>query len=207
MQIRSDEHALSAQNVEEIFDNLLATCSRSHGAKVSVGDIAAGLGSRSFAPLILAIGVLGVTPIDSIPTLPTIFGIVVFLTAGQLLLGRRSLWIPGIISARSVNGDRLKAALVRAKPAAKRVDTWIGARYGAFTHGGFLTGIAVCCMVLAVIMPFLEFVPLVSTIPSLAFTSFGIALLLNDGLASLLGFVFTLVTLFLVFEVASLIIW
>lgn len=204
MKTRLDNHETSARNVEEILESLLATCSQNRGRKVSVGDIANRLGSRSFAPLILAIGLLGVTPIDSIPTLPTIFGVVVFLTAGQMLLGRHSLWLPRFISARSVDGDRLGAALVRAKPAAKRVDAWIGPRYGVFTHGGFLIGIAVCCTALAAIMPFLEFLPFVSTLPSVAFTSFGIALLLNDGLASLLGFVFTSVTMFLVFEVASL---
>ena len=58
--------------------------------------------------------------------------------------------------------------------------------------------IALCCLVLAALMPMLELVPLVSTLPAAAFTAFGIALLLGDGVAALAGFGFTLITLGLI---------
>jgi hypothetical protein len=58
--------------------------------------------------------------------------------------------------------------------------------------------------VLAATMPFLELIPLLSTIPALAFTAFGVALLLHDGIAALLGFVFTAATFLLIFQLVRL---
>src|SRR5690349_11052798 len=107
-------------------------CSRNHGTKVSIGDVTQMLGVRSFAPVILAIGLLAITPIDSIPTLPTTFGIVIFLTAGQMLIGRRSLWLPNFIARRAVHADRLLKALRWLEPYAEKADGWLGMRLTAF---------------------------------------------------------------------------
>lgn len=198
------EPAPGLHSLEEMLATIQKICARNHGTKVSVGGIVEALGPRSFAPLVLTIGLIAVTPIDSIPTLPTTFGIIIFLTVGQMLLGRRSLWLPRIVSERAVNADRLKNALARLLPYARRVDRWLGPRFAAITRGGFLIAIGVCCAVLAALMPVLELVPLVSTIPALAFTAFGIALLLHDGLAALAGFALTAATLLLIFELVKL---
>src|SRR6185312_5229104 len=101
----ADPHSL-----QDVLIALEHLCSRNHGTKVSVGEVVQTLGSRSFSPFILAIGLIALTPIDSIPTLPTTFGVIVFLTASQILLGRKSLWMPAILSNRSINADRLKKA-------------------------------------------------------------------------------------------------
>jgi hypothetical protein len=195
----SDPHSLA-----EMLATLRRICLQNHGTKVSVGDIVRVLGPRSFAPLVLAVGLIAVTPIDSIPTLPTMFGAIVFLTVGQMLMGRRSLWLPRFISDRAINANRLNRALGVLEPRAKWMDRWLGPRLTLFTKGGFLILIAVCCASLAALMPLLELVPLVSTVPALAFTTFGIALLLHDGLAALLGFVLTGATLLLIFELVRL---
>jgi len=162
------------------------------------------LGVRSFAPIILAIGLLAITPIDSIPTLPTTFGIVIFLTAGQMLIGRRSLWLPRFVAERAVQADRLLKALRWLEPSADKADRWLGMRLTAFTQGPFLIAIAICCASLAALMPVLELLPLVSTVPALAFAAFGIALLMHDGLAAIIGFAFTAATLGLIVELAKL---
>jgi hypothetical protein len=179
-------------------------CSRNHGTKVSVGDVIQMLGVRSFAPVILAVGLIAITPIDSIPTFPTTFGIVVFLTSGQMLIGRRSLWLPNFIARRAVQADRLLKALRWLEPYAEKADGWVGMRLTAFTQGPFLIAIAICCAFLAALMPVLELLPLVSTVPALAFAAFGVALLMHDGLAAILGFAFTAATLGLVAGLAKL---
>jgi len=198
------EPAPGPHSLEETLATIQRTCTRNHGTKVSVGDIVETLGPRSFAPLVLAIGLIAVTPIDSIPTLPTTFGVIIFLTVGQMLLGRRSLWLPHFVSGRAVNADRLKSGLARLLPYARRLDGWLGPRFEPITRGGFFVAIGICCAVLAALMPILELVPLVSTIPALAFTAFGVALLLHDGLAALTGFALTAATLILVFELVKL---
>jgi hypothetical protein len=205
---RSDTISLADAEAPHSLLEVLATleqlCSRNHGTKISVGDVVQALGPRSFAPFILAIGLIALTPIDTIPTLPTTFGIIVFLTASQMLAGRKALWLPQILSNRSVKADRLQMALKWLDAHLKWTDRWLGIRLTFLTRGPFLIAIAACCALLALVMPLLELVPLVSTIPSAAFTAFGLALLVRDGIAALAGFALTGVTLIAVFELARL---
>jgi len=190
-----------------LYDVLLLLrqiCKTGQHATVSISDILVSLGPRSFAPLLLAIGLIAVTPIDSIPTLPTTFGVIVFLTMGQMLIGRPALWLPRVVSRRAVSADRLDRALAWLEPYVLRCDRLIGPRLRGITQGGFLTVIALCCAMLAMTMPLMELIPLVSTIPALAFTAFGIALLLHDGFAALIGFAFTAITFLTLFELVRL---
>lgn len=185
-------------SLQQLILSMEVLCERNHGTKVSVQDVISLLGPRSFAPIILAVGLIAVTPIDSIPTLPTTFGLIVFLTVGQMLAGRKSLWLPKMISRRAVPADRLKKALHWLAPYAAKADRWLGARLTVLTQGPFLTLIALSCALLAALMPFLELLPLVSTLPALAFVAFGAALLMRDGIAAALGLAFTLQTLLVV---------
>jgi hypothetical protein len=188
----------------EVLATLEQLCSRNHGTKISIGDVVQALGPRSFAPFILAIGLIALTPIDTIPALPTTFGVIVFLTASQMLAGRKSLWLPRILSNRSVTADRLGKALQWLDAHLRWTDRWLGIRLTFLTRGPFLIVIATCCAALALVMPVLEFVPFVSTIPSGAFAAFGLALLVRDGIAALVGFTLTVATLIAVFELARL---
>lgn len=196
--------SVEPHNLQDVLIALERLCSRNHGMKVSVGDVVRMLGPRSFAPFILAIGLIALTPIDSIPTLPTTFGVIIFLTAGQMLIGRTALWLPAFLSKRAVKADRLKRALDWLGPRLRWIDRWVGVRLTGLTRGPFLTAIAICCAALALTMPLLELVPLVSTIPSAAFTAFGLALLIRDGVAAIVGFVLTAGTLAAVFELVRL---
>lgn len=204
MTVEAGPASIDPHSLQDVLILLRSICSKNRHTKVSVDDILKSLGPRSFAPLVLAIGLIAVTPIDSIPTLPTTFGIIIFLTVGQMLLGRRSLWLPHFVSARAVAADRLDRALIWLEPHVLRFDRLIGPRLAWMTQGGFLMVIALCCLVLGATMPFLELVPLLSTIPALAFTAFGVALLLHDGVAALLGYIFTAVTYVLIFELVRL---
>lgn len=199
-----DDALARPHTLQAFLHALEALCSRNHGTRVSVDNVIQMLGVRSFAPIILAVGLIAITPIDSIPTIPTTFGIVIFLTASQMLIGRRALWLPKFIANRAVPADRLLKALRRLEPYAEKADGWLGMRLTAFTQGPFLAAIAFCCAFLAALMPVLELLPLVSTVPALAFTAFGIALLMHDGLAAILGFAFTALTLGLIAGLARL---
>lgn len=188
----------------ELILSLEALCARNHGTEVSVEDVVNLLGPRSFAPIILAVGLIAITPIDSVPTLPTTFGAIVFLTACQMLLGRQSLWLPRVIARRAVPADRLKKALKWLEPYGRKADNWLGTRLTAFTDGPFLTVIALSCALLALTMPLLELAPLVSTLPALGFAAFGVSLLMRDGVAAIAGIAITIFTLAIVAELARL---
>jgi hypothetical protein len=188
-----DPHSLSA-----MLDTLELLCVRRHGARISIGDLAQMLGTRSFAPVILAIGLIALTPAATIPTLPTTLAVIVILLMSQMLTGFSSPWLPAFVARRSVNADLLKKAIIKIGPVAHWADRHLRSRLTGFTQGPFLYAIAFACAVLAGVMPILEFVPLVAFIPAAAFTAFGIALLLHDGAAALAGFALSATTVILV---------
>jgi hypothetical protein len=57
--------------------------------EASVADIHEAISIRSFGPLLLAAGLIGLTPIGGIPAVPSILAVIIILIAGQLLIGLR----------------------------------------------------------------------------------------------------------------------
>ena len=75
---------------------------------MSVGDLMAAVGERSFGPLVLLAGLITVAPLTGdIPGAPTLLGLLVLLTLGQLLCQRRSVWIPSRLSNRRISKQKL----------------------------------------------------------------------------------------------------
>ena len=61
------------------------------------------IGRRSFGPIMLLTGLIILAPlVGDIPGVPTLMGIIILLTASQLLIGRDLIWMPGFILNRSV---------------------------------------------------------------------------------------------------------
>ena len=79
--------------------------------KITLQEMIAALGSASFAPILLLPALVIVTPLSGIPLLSSICGIGIALIAGQMLIGRRHLWLPRWIQSRSINSARLIRAL------------------------------------------------------------------------------------------------
>lgn len=168
------------------------------GGTVTVDQVQEKVGRRSFGPLLLILGLIALTPIGGIPGVPTLFGLVVLLTAGQLLIGRRSFWLPAFITKRSIGAKRLKKAAKSAGPAARWVDTLLRPRLDMLTDDRGVYGIAVACVVLALTLPVLEVVPMAGFVPAAAITAFALALVARDGVLAIIGYAAAAVTLYLV---------
>ncbi|MEE4382194.1 MAG: exopolysaccharide biosynthesis protein, partial [Pseudomonadales bacterium] len=77
----------------ELLDQLRAAV-EADGAEVSVGELMEAVGRRSFAPVLLLVGLLLVSPLSGIPSFPTLMALLVCLVSVQMLLGRRHFWLP-----------------------------------------------------------------------------------------------------------------
>lgn len=76
--------------------------------QVSVGDVLAAVGERSFGPMVLIAGVITLAPlIGDIPGVPTLLGLMVLLTLGQLIFQRHSIWIPSKLARRNIEREKL----------------------------------------------------------------------------------------------------
>lgn len=162
------------------------------GGKVSVGDIWKTIGQRSFGPLLLVCGLVVITPIGGIPSVPTIFGVIVCLIAGQLLLGMSHFWLPGFILRIHTSKSRLTKSVEWSRPVARVVDRVLKPRLTWLTTTPANRVIAAVCVALGAIMPPLEIVPMGAAVPSAAITIFGLALIAHDGLLAAIAFVVSL---------------
>ncbi len=157
------------------------------GESVSVADVQAHLGSHAFASTLLLLGVLSLSPIGDIPGAPTVFSLFFVLVAGQLLLGRDAFWLPGFLRRRSMKAARLRKAIGVARPVARFLAQIIRPRLTWLTRGPYERAIGGLCVLLALTLPFLEFVPFGATVPSSALTLFALALVARDGLLAALA--------------------
>lgn len=167
--------------------------------EISVGDLLTAVGQRSFGPVVLIAGLIIIAPlIGDIPGVPSLLGLVVLMTLGQLLFQRQSVWIPNKLSNRRVARETLIKGLDWMQKPARFVDRWTRPRLTWLVRGPGQYLMAVICMLVAAAMPAMEVVPFSANGGALALMVFGMAMVAEDGVLALLGMIFTGGTLWVV---------
>lgn len=180
-------------NLEELLDRI----KEADGEKgeVNFGDILDETGRRSFAPLLLLAGIITVAPVvGDIPGVPTIMGIFVLLTTGQLLFQREHFWLPEWILKRSTDKEKVRKGMDWMVKPAQFIDKWSKPRLTQFTHGTGHYVIAIVCMLIALAMPMMEVIPFSANVAGIAFILFGLSLITHDGMLAILALIFALGT-------------
>lgn len=162
--------------------------------QVKLRQLVDAVGRRSFGPLLVVAGVVGVSPLSGIPGMPTTLGVFVMLLAGQLLMKREHFWLPRWVLERSIARTKLQKALRFMRRPARWIDRGLRPRLVALTAGPATYMIAVLCLLIAATMPPLELVPFAASTASAALTAFGLALIARDGVLAIVAFVFTAAT-------------
>lgn len=176
-------------NLEEMLSVLQERAETSE--TVSIESLMDAVGRRSFGPLILLIGILALSPLSGIPTIPSILGILVFLIAGQLVVGREQFWLPEKLLKRELPGKPMRKALEKAKPLGRFTDRILRPRLSMVTRHAGTSVIAIICAVIGLTMPPLEIVPFLATVAGVALTLFGLALISKDGVVAILAILLT----------------
>jgi len=114
-------------NLEQMLDRISNAAEGKE--RVTLKTVIDATGSRSFGPLLLLAGLIILAPIiGDIPGMPTIMGLLVFLTAGQLLIRRERFWLPSWLLKRPAGRDKLLYSLKRLRPVSRFVDRWLRRR-------------------------------------------------------------------------------
>ncbi|MBI1181177.1 MAG: exopolysaccharide biosynthesis protein [Alphaproteobacteria bacterium] len=182
------------ENLEQVLD---AIAEAGDGEDVSVADLLASVGGRSFGPTLLVPSLLIVSPISGIPGVPTIGGLTIAFIAGQMVIGRHHIWLPRFLLSRHVGRSKLRKALKTLRPAARLMDHLIKPRLCLLTSKPLSHAIAAICAAIALAMPPLELIPFASSAVAGAVALFGLALLAHDGLLVLFGIAVTGLSLYL----------
>lgn len=175
------------QDLEDLLGEL-DECAEQAGAKVSVQEIVDTVGRRSFGPLLLVSGLLGMTPVAAVPGAPSTLALITLLVATQLLFGRETIWLPRFLLRLSVSTAKLCKAVNVARKPARFVDRLVKPRLHVLTGPIADRLVALACTVLAIVTPPLELLPLVAFFPALAIAVFGLGLISRDGAVVLAGF-------------------
>lgn len=186
----------SADSLGSMIDRLIDVAQEEKS--VSFESMMSAVGRRSFGPLVLMIGLIAMSPLSGIPTVPSILGGIVVLVAGQLALGRQHFWIPRRLLRREVSAGKLERGLRAVQPVGRTVDRFLKPRLTFLTRGVGAYVMALLCVVVGATMPPLEILPFLATSAGVALTAFGLSLTANDGLFGLIAIVSTLGVFYLV---------
>ena len=178
-------------NLEGILDELSAVATRAGEGEVSVAGVMAALGERSFGPLLLVPSLIGLSPIGAIPGLPAVMVAVEILIIGQMLLGWQHFRIPPALGRRAIDAHRFARGIDALRRPARYVDLFLRPRLSFLTEGVFFYTIALLCLLVALVTPVIELVPLAGIVPNAAVVAFSLALTARDGVWALLAFGFT----------------
>lgn len=160
--------------------------------EVAIGDLIRTFGDRSFAPLMLILALVGITPVGGVPTVPTILAGSIALIAGQRLFGRETMWLPQFITCRGVNSDKLTKGSATLDRIARVLDKLAKRRIAALAGPNARRVVAGLIVALCLAMPMLELVPFAAAIPFLAIAVLSLAIMVRDGLVMLVGGVLAL---------------
>lgn len=179
------------RNEGSTLRDLIASLERmeQEAQRVSVDDVVHAIGRRSFGPLLLVAGLITLTPIiGDIPGMPTLMATLVLLVSVQLLAGRETFWLPGWLLKRSISRDKFDKGICFLKKPACWIDGLLRVRLPWLTGYIGIRVTAVVCLLIALAMPPMEFIPFSANGAGLALALLGLGLVARDGLVLLLGF-------------------
>lgn len=155
--------------------------------EVSIDDLLDEFGDRSFAPLMLILALIGVSPVGAIPSVPTIIALCIALIAAQMAWGRKHVWLPGFITRRGVSSDRLTKGADTLDKIAQVLDRIAKGRLKPLASGPARRVVAGLIVVLCLALPVLEVVPFAAAAPFIAIAILSLAMMVRDGLVLLIG--------------------
>lgn len=149
--------------------------------QVSVENVLEAMGRAGPAALIFLPALIATTPLSGIPGLSAFCGIVILLVSAQAVWGRTSLWLPGRIMRRKVEGDKLYNGLEKARSTLVFLDRHTHKRLAFLTTGVGAKPLFALCMIGGMMMPFLEVIPFSASIVAATVLLITIAILTLDG--------------------------
>lgn len=158
---------------------------------LTLDEFLTGLQGRSYAFAIMALNVPNIIP-TGIPWLSTITGVPMLFLLAQFFAGRPVPSLPAIIGRRGLPRSRLQNFLGRARRYIRWLEDTVHARYEWWVTGTprRLLLIAWSLNILVLALP----IPFDNLFPSYAILFFCLALIEDDGVMAILGWLLTIVT-------------
>lgn len=157
--------------------------------QLNMGEVLATIGERGYAPLTLMLSLIAILPTGAVPGVPTVCGISIVLISSQLVLGKRSPWLPKKLRQMSISRARYIRVAKRIRPWTKRLDRLVKPRLQWLVEGTASRLIGLLFVLLALCMPPLEILPFAAAAPGGGIALISLGLAGRDGLWVILGLV------------------
>ncbi|MFO0389618.1 MAG: exopolysaccharide biosynthesis protein [Alphaproteobacteria bacterium] len=167
--------------------------------QVSVGEFIAALGDRSFCLAVLVFSLPNSLPVPGIPGFSTITGLPITFIAMQMVLGRKSLWLPKKIAAKRFSSRGLAKMLAKAIPTVERLEKLLKPRWLPLTSsiGERFLGVLMVVLSLIIALP----IPGGNFLPGLSMSLVALAMLERDGMFLLFAATFAIAGIIFMYEI------
>ncbi|MEJ6392186.1 exopolysaccharide biosynthesis protein [Gymnodinialimonas sp. 2305UL16-5] len=169
-----DDHVLT-----DIVDAVTEQAEDGHG---DVDTLIRTAGRQGLLPVMTFTALLIVSPLSGVPFVSSVCGTIIAFCALQSALGRGNLWLPGLLRRRQVSPRRIAGAMRRVRRLARWLERNATRRLPMLSAQPFSTLYLLLSAACGLCMPFLELVPMSSSLLALSVTLIGLGLMLRDGL-------------------------
>jgi hypothetical protein len=168
-----------APRISEILDAIAGSKRKT----VSVQDVLEAFGDRAFGALLFVFAAPVALPMP--PGVSAILGAPLLFITAQLMVGRRTLWLPRALADRTMTRADFVALMGKLSPYLTWLERRLKPRFTYLYNPWLdrLTGLI--CLVLAIIV-FLP-IPFGNMLPALAISAFGLGVAERDGVVGLFG--------------------
>jgi hypothetical protein len=160
------------------LSRILVELAETDRERVSLSELAAALGDRSFAALMILFAAPNLVPLP--PGSSTVLAVPLILVAGQLLIGLPRVWLPRWLGKRTVDQTTLASMARKLEPLLQRFERLARPRYWPtppVIAERFVGGVV---LVMAVIL--IAPIPFANWTPALSVILVSLALTERDGL-------------------------
>ncbi len=153
--------------------------------RISLADIRDALEDRAFGFLILVLTLPNGVPVPGPPGLSAVLGLPIMLLAAQMVVGRRTPWLPRWLLQRSVRRGDFARVVAKALPTLRRVEKLVRPRVPVMNSAvaDRFTGLALLLFSIILSLP----IPFANLLPAYAIILIAIGLIQQDGVAILFG--------------------
>lgn len=173
--------------VNNLQSLLTSLAERTSGETVTVADLLAAVGRRSYGPVLALLGFIAISPLTLIPGANWLVALVTLIFAGQMAIGKSYPWLPKRALKFAFKREYLLQGIDLGGRYAYIIDQLLKPRLTFLTQPPFAQIVALVCVGAALITFPLGFVPFGPLLPGLTILLFGLAITGRDGVILLLA--------------------
>ncbi len=161
--------------------------------KVTYQDVLQSLGDSAFGLVLLFFSLPSALPLASIPSISVIFSIPILLFSVQMILGRKTLWLPLILAKRTISQQALMKVSRTSLPYLVKINHLLKPRWRFMTSRimEIVNGMVIFCLALLLMLP----IPFSNFFFAGLLILFSLGIIENDGVVIFVAYLGTVVYL------------